>query len=394
MTALMTQAGDAGEADPAGPPEPPRAAGGTGLRLLRFALANLTRRPERFVLSTLGIALAIMVVVVVRTISIGFAGSGSASLADVLDGAPLWVVPAQGVHYDARLAAMMPGGTAPRLNAPPGWTAQRTVAGAWASGHGRLALYGRPGVPAGRAEVGAAAARVLGVSGGQQVRIGGRSLTVEVSGASRIVTVAPAVARGAVGGAGWWTVRPPAGLTGQLDLGKVLSTATGIPSSTDPAVRAGPRGLIYDTVGGGGNLTFGQRFSALFSGKVTGSVLGLVSTVGLILGFVIAVTSFLASVQERRREFGIMASIGLADEILYFFLVESAVIFVAAYALGTLAAGAAVLVLAPGVASAGAWLQAAALAAAYLPAMAILGALVPVHRLLQQRPVALLADAS
>jgi hypothetical protein len=249
-------------------------------------------------------------------------------------------------------------------------------------------------VPAGQAEVGAAAAAVLDVSAGQQLRVGGQSLTVEISGPSRIVTVAPAVARSQVGGAGWWTVRPPGRLAGQLNLGQVLGAAAGIPSSTDPAVQPGARGLIYDTVGGGGNLTFGQRFSALFSGKVTGSVLGLVSTVGLILGFVIAVTSFLASVQERRREFGIMASIGLADEILYFFLVESAVIFVAAYALGALAAGAAVLVLAPGVAPAGAWLQAAALAAAYLPAMAILGALVPVHRLLQQRPVTLLAGSS
>jgi hypothetical protein len=394
MTALMMQAGDAGEADPLPPPQAPRRAGGTGARLLRFALANLTRRPERFVLSTLGIALAIMVVVVVRTISIGFAGSGTASLADVLDGAPLWVVPAQGVHYDARLSAMLPGGPAPPLAVPRGWTAQQVIAGAWSTGHGRLALYGRPGVPAGQAEVGAAAAAVLDVSAGQQLRVGGRSLTVEISGPSRIVTVAPAVARSQVGGAGWWTVRPPGRLAGQLNLGQVLGAAAGIPSSTDPAVQPGARGLIYDTVGGGGNLTFGQRFSALFSGKVTGSVLGLVSTVGLILGFVIAVTSFLASVQERRREFGIMASIGLADEILYFFLVESAVIFVAAYALGALAAGAAVLVLAPGVAPAGAWLQAAALAAAYLPAMAILGALVPVHRLLQQRPVTLLAGSS
>jgi ABC-type antimicrobial peptide transport system permease subunit len=394
MTALMTQAGDAGEADPPASPEVPRRTGGTGTRLLRFALANLTRRPERFVLSTLGIALAIMVVVVVRTISIGFAGAGTASLSDVLGSAPLWVVPAQGVHYDSRLSAILPGGPAPPLAAPPGWTAQQTIAGSWATGHGRLALYGRPGVPGGRAEVGAAAARVLGVSGGQRIRVGGQALTVEITGTSRIVTVAPAAARRQVGGAGWWTVRPPGRLAGQLTLGHLLSAATGIPSSTDPAVRAGPHGLIYDTVGGGGSLTFQQRFSALFSGKVTGSVLGLVSTVGLILGFVIAVTSFLASVQERRREFGIMASIGLADEILYFFLVESAVIFVAAYALGALAAGAAVLVLAPGVASAGAWLQAAALAAAYLPAMAILGALVPVHRLLQQRPVTLLAGAS
>ena len=60
---------------------------------------------------------------------------------------------------------------------------------------------------------------------------------------------------------------------------------------------------------------------------MTSSTLGLISTIGLGLGFVIAVSSFLAAVQERRREFGIMSSIGLADEVLYFFLVESAIVF-------------------------------------------------------------------
>ena len=152
------------------------------------------------------------------------------------------------------------------------------------------------------------------------------------------------------------------------------------------------RGLIYDTVGGSGPLTFEQKFSALFSGKVTSSTLGLISTIGLGLGFVIAVSSFLAAVQERRREFGIMSSIGLADEVLYFFLVESAIVFVAAYLVGVLGAGAAVALVIPGIATPTAWLQAAGMVAAFLPAMAIVGALVPVHRLLQQRPVILLGD--
>jgi len=71
-----------------------------------------------------------------------------------------------------------------------------------------------------------------------------------------------------------------------------------------------------------------------------------VSTVGLVLGFIIAVSSFLAPVQERRREFGIMSSIGLADEALYFFLVESAIVFTVAYLAGALAAGAAVALVA------------------------------------------------
>lgn len=41
--------------------------------LVRFALANIRRRPERFMLSVLGIALAIACVTVVRTISASFA---------------------------------------------------------------------------------------------------------------------------------------------------------------------------------------------------------------------------------------------------------------------------------------------------------------------------------
>lgn len=139
-------------------------------------------------------------------------------------------------------------------------------------------------------------------------------------------------------------------------------------------------------------MTFEQQFSALFSGKVTSSTLGLVSTVGLILGFIIAVTSFLASVQERRREFGIMSSIGLADEVLYFFLVESVIVFLFAYVLGVLLAGAAVALVIPTIATASAWAQASGTVAAYLPAVAIVGALIPVHRLLQQRPVALLSE--
>jgi ABC-type antimicrobial peptide transport system permease subunit len=200
------------------------------------------------------------------------------------------------------------------------------------------------------------------------------------------------VAESVVGDNGWWTVDAPAGEQSRRDLAQVLGVATGLPSTPDPAVAPDPAGagLIYDTVGGSGPLTFEQKFSALFSGEVTSSTLGLISIVGLGLGFVIAVSSFLAAVQERKREFGIMSSIGLADEVLYFFLVESFLVFIAAYLVGVIGAGAAVALVIPGIATVTAWGQASAMVAAFLPAMAIVGALVPVHRLLQQRPVALL----
>ena len=73
----------------------------------------------------------------------------------------------------------------------------------------------------------------------------------------------------------------------------------------------------------------------------------------------IAVSSFLAAVAERKREFGIMSSIGLADEVLYFFLVESGITFLTAYLVGVLGAGVAVALVIPEIATLTAWGQAA-----------------------------------
>ena len=97
--------------------------------LVRFALANIRRRPERFLLSVLGIALAIACVTVVRTISSSFAITGADSVTDVLGGAQLWAVPAAGVEYDADAQALVAKGPAPAFAAPQGWTVTRTLSG-------------------------------------------------------------------------------------------------------------------------------------------------------------------------------------------------------------------------------------------------------------------------
>ena len=363
-------------------------------RLIRFAFANIGRRPERFVLSILGIALAIMAVTVVQTISASYANVGASVVTEAIDGASLWVVPAAGVGYDPATQAIVAHGAAPRMDVPASWLASSVIAGSWASPNGPIALYGKANVRVGTATVGSAGAKALKVADGARLTVGGTPLTVSVVGTSRILTVPIELARATVGNVGWWTVDEPADMHGRKDLGVVLADSVHLPSTTNPSTQPTPNGggLIYDTVGGSAAVTFEQQFSALFSGKVTSSTLGLVSTVGLILGFVIAVTSFLASVQERRREFGIMSSIGLADEVLYFFLVESVIVFLFAYLLGVVLAGAAVALVIPTIATASAWAQASGTVAAYLPAMAIVGALIPVHRLLQQRPVALLSE--
>jgi putative ABC transport system permease protein len=368
--------------------------GNTFVCLVRFALANIRRRPERFVLSVLGIALAIACVTVVRTISSSFAITGADSVTDVLGDAQLWAVPAAGVHYDNGAQALVADGAAPSITIPAGWTATRILSGVTEIDGNRVSLRGNDETPTGQAILGAAVAERQGLSTGDHVVIGGQSLVVSISGDGQSVSVATPLARSVVGDNGWWTIFAPPGDEQRRDLARVFGSSVGLESTSDPSVTPDPngKGLIYDTVGGSGPLTFEQKFSALFSGKVTSSTLGLISTIGLGLGFVIAVSSFLAAVQERRREFGIMSSIGLADEVLYFFLVESAIVFLAAYLVGVLGAGVAVALVIPGIATPTAWLQAAGMVAAFLPAMAIVGALIPVHRLLQQRPVDLLGD--
>ncbi|MCG7593982.1 FtsX-like permease family protein [Mycobacterium sp. PSTR-4-N] len=364
----------------------------TVMCLIRFALATIRRRPERFVLSVLGIALAIACVTVVRTVSASFAITGQDSVTDVLSGGALWVVPADGVRYDPDVEALVANGPAPDIDVPAGWTVTRTLSGVTeVSGH-PVSLRGRDDVAAGEASVASGAAERLGLADGDRVTIGGQSLLVRTGGDGQSVVVATSLAKAIVGEGGWWVVSAPAGAEKRRDVAQTFGAEVGLPVTADPSVQPDPKGagLIYDTVGGSGPLTFEQKFSALFSGEVTGSTLGLISTVGLGLGFVIAVSSFLASVTERRREFGIMSSIGLADEVLYFFLVESAIVFVTAYVLGIAAAGIAVALVIPGIATVTSWLQGIAMTAMFLPAMAIVGALVPVHRLLQQRPVELL----
>ena len=370
------------------------ASGNTFVCLVRFALANIRRRPERFVLSVLGIALAIACVTVVRTISASFAITGGDSVTDVLGGAQLWAVSAAGVHYDSNAQALVADGAAPTITVPAGWTATRVLSGVTEINGSTVSLRGSDQIASGQATLGSEVANRLGVHPGDRIVVGGQSLVVNVAGGAQSVTVATPLAQSIVGDNGWWIIFAPPGDEKRRDLGQTFGGALSLVSTSDPSVKPDPNGggLIYDTVGGSGPLTFEQKFSALFSGKVTSSTLGLISTIGLGLGFVIAVSSFLAAVQERRREFGIMSSIGLADEVLYFFLVESGIVFLTAYVVGVLGAGVAVALVIPGIATPTAWLQASGMVAAFLPAMAIVGALIPVHRLLQQRPVSLLGD--
>jgi putative ABC transport system permease protein len=362
---------------------------GRGLKLLRFGVRNLRRRPEYTVLSVTGIALVISVVIIVQSIATSFDVAGTQAFADDVGDAPVWVVPAHGVTYNPALGALLPNGAAPALqNLPRAWTVRATLGGIWTYRGKRVALYGISMPARGVAVVSQRAAESLGLANGSSISIGRHRLTVSVRGRNgTYIRVTASVARPVIGDRGWLSVIPPAGVS---SVSAALAGVPGLVVTTDPSRTAdGRHPLAYITTGGG-LFTFQSRFSAALGGRVSGSLLGIISKLALVLGFVIAVTSFLAAVYERRREFGILASIGLSDEVLYFFLMEALIIFAAAYLVGAAIGIVLLMLVLPGQISLSSVLQACALTLTYLPALGIFAALIPTHRIVQQRPADLL----
>jgi hypothetical protein len=351
-----------------------------------------------------GIGLAIAAVVVVRTIAAGYQDSGVTAVVSVTGNAPFWVVPPGGIQLDAKAGWLTASGTLPAVSAPDGWTETVTRVEP-VPGHPDVLLAGRGSgrdsansAASGTAASGTAtplALERLGIPDGGMLRVGMVEVRLtKAPGDGARVTVPLSAAQAAGATSGWATLTPPSGVSGTP---AQVENATGLKVVSDPAIKPDPGsgGLVYatsSTASRASFLTFDQKFAAMLGAKVGSSDLGLIAYVALVLGLVIAVTCFAAAVQERRREFGIMASIGLSDEVLYFFLTESVIVFGAAYVFGVGAGAAVVAVILPSFFTATAWLQAAALVAMYLPALAIVAALIPVHRLLQQRPVQLLVD--
>jgi len=217
-------------------PEIATASGNTFLCLVRFAVANIRRRPERFVLSVLGIALAIACVTVVRTISASFAITGADSVTDVLGGAQLWVVPAAGVHYDAGAQALVADGPAPAITIPAGWTATQTLSGVTQVNGTAVSLLGSDEIPSDQAALGSDVAVRLDLQPGDRVVVGGQSLVVGITGSGQSVTVATPLARSIVGDNGWWTIFAPPGGEKRRGLGQTFGGARGLEATPDPSV--------------------------------------------------------------------------------------------------------------------------------------------------------------
>ena len=105
-------------------------------------------------------------------------------------------------------------------------------------------------------------------------------------------------------------------------------------------------------------------------------------------------SSALLSLEERRREFGILTAVGVSSDVLYLFLLESLILFVASTLLGIFIGIILLHILVPTLFSWGVILKSVALVICYLPPMIIFGSLIPAQQLLKKSPLELLRTAT
>jgi len=194
---------------------------------------------------------------------------------------------------------------------------------------------------------------------------------------------------------GWATIESPdaKALAARLE-------QAGFTVTSDPGTKVADRGsqglayLVTTSTDRFAIYSFSAQFESTQVNKVTASVLGLVGRVTLILGFISVLSSLLISIEERRREFGILAAVGITDDVLYLFLVECGLIVLTGLVLGVCVGAILFAGLLPSVFSVGALFKAIALLSVYFPIMLIVGGLVPAHRLLKHSPLELLREAT
>jgi len=140
--------------------------------------------------------------------------------------------------------------------------------------------------------------------------------------------------------------------------------------------------------------SFKAKFGASVLNKATSTIFGQIARITLLLGFFLAISSALMTIEERRVEFGILAAVGITDDVLYLFLAESGIVFLAGFLGGVLFGGLAYGLFLPALFDANALLKSVLIVSTYLPAMLVMGALIPLNRLLQRSPLELLRQAA
>lgn len=380
-------------------------------KFLKMAVANLMRYGIRTALTGSGLALAIAAVLFVNVVSLSFE-SGATNVYDFIRITPngtadVWITPPTGFELDSQTGFFA---TTRTMDEALG---DRVLAEN--QGDGLKVLTGAlPGVPepppviygcsdcAGVTLSDRAAAQ-LQATAGQTLLLNQVSVMVErvgeiaEAGGGGVIQVPLAIAQEILdqpGQISWVMLRAkdsPA-------LRKALAESLGALVTTDPTVAAsGEPAVVYllsDRLSRADIVSFEIKLAAIYFNQAGSSLLGWLARITLGLGFVLMLSAALLSIEERKREFGIFAAVGVSSDVFYLFFLESLLLFVGSTLVGLLVGAVLVAGLVPTLFNWDTVLKSSALVICYLPPMVIFGALVPAQRLLQKSPLELLRSAA
>jgi hypothetical protein len=381
------------------------------VKFFKIAVANLLRYGTRTVLTAAGLALAIAAVLFVNVVALSFE-SGAASVYRYIRQTPngtadVWVTPSNGFALDSQTGFFAVSGTLPEaivtqiLDANQGKGIQVLTAPLPGSHNPPITLYGCSDCT--KISISESAAETLAVTPGSSITVNQVPLTIDYIGevpslgAGGVVEVPLAIAQQilqAPGQISWIMLKANNifalrdFLTSQVD---VLVTTD--PTATD-ANKAAVAYALKEKFSRADLVSFDVKLAALYFNQATSSLLGWLSRITLGLGFVLMLSAALLSLEERKREFGIFAAVGVSSDVFYLFFLESLILFVGSTVLGLILGAWLLWVLTPTLFVWSIILKSSVLVVCYLPPMVIFGSLVPAQRLLQKSPLELLRSAT
>lgn len=375
-----------------------------------MAIANLLRYGTRTGLTAAGLALAIAAVLFVNVVALSFeSGTSSvyrfirtthAGLADV------WITPSTGFSLDPNTGFFTVSGTveeaiADQIIAENQGKGLKTLVVQLPESTPPLTIYGCSECD--RVSVSSTAAFELEAVVGQPVAIARTQVTVDQVGnvpdlgSGGVIQMPLATAQQILNTPGQvsWVMLKADNI---FSLREFLETKLNALMTTDPVANDSTKSVIAyalkDKFSRADIVTFDIKLSALYFNQATSSLLGWLSRITLGLGFVLMLSAALLSIEERKREFGIFAAVGVSSDVFYLFFLESLILFVGSTIAGLVLGAWLLWVLTPTLFNWGIILKSSVLVICYLPPMVIFGSLVPAQRLLQKSPLELLRSAA
>jgi hypothetical protein len=379
-------------------------------KFLKMAAANLWRYGTRTGLTAAGLALAIAAVLFVNVVALSFE-SGASSVHSYIRSTRagvgnVWVTPPKGFQLDPQTGFFAAPGTLPESLADR-ILSQNQSGVKVLTGH-LPGSYDPPIVVYGCSEcktiaLSRVAAETLSVKPGESIAT--QPIPVKVDaidqvldlGSGGVIEMPLAIAQQLLVAPQQvsWVMLHTKDLT---PLRQFLTDQANAQVTTDPTMvdstRAAIAYVLDQKLSRADLVTFDVKLSALYFNQATSSLLGWLARISLGLGFVLMLSAALLSIEERRREFGIYAAVGVSSDVFYLFFLESLLLFVGSTAIGLMLGAGLLWILTPALFDWSVILKSSVLVACYLPPMVIFGSLIPAQRLLQKTPLELLRSAT